>query len=208
MSTLRTLLLDASSQSPDAVCVRWKAAREWHEWTFADLHARARQVSESLGRLGVRPGDRVALMMENRPEWMSTYLGIVSCGVTAVPVDARLHPHEVSHILRDSEAVAFFGSGKTGPLVREVMGTLKYMRAVVLADGAVSEDRRESGVRLYDYDRLREVNNRFVELSGLPFGFTHAEYRYENGEFYLLEIGARGGGGLLSADVPDGPGRF
>lgn len=54
---------------------------------------------------------------------------------------------------------------------------------------------------LYDYDRLREVNNRFVELSGLPFGFTHAEYRYENGEFYLLEIGARGGGGLLSSII-------
>ena len=156
MPTLRTLLLDAYSQSPDTIAVRWKADRVWHEWSFVDLHARARAVSESLGKLGVKPGDRVALMMENRPEWMSTYLGIVSCGVTAVPVDARLHPHEVSHILRDSEAVAFFGSGKTGPLVREVMGTLKYMRSVVLADGAVSEDRRESGVRLYDYDRLLE----------------------------------------------------
>ena len=53
----------------------------------------------------------------------------------------------------------------------------------------------------YDYDRLRAVNNQFVELSGLPFGFTHAEYRYENGQFYLLEIGARGGGGLLSSHV-------
>ena len=36
------------------------------------------------------------------------------------------------------------------------MGTLKYMRSVVLADGAVSEDRRESGVRLWDYERLLE----------------------------------------------------
>lgn len=54
---------------------------------------------------------------------------------------------------------------------------------------------------LYDYNRLREVDNRFVELSGLPFGFTHAEYRYEDGEFYLLEIGARGGGNLISSHV-------
>lgn len=53
----------------------------------------------------------------------------------------------------------------------------------------------------YDYDRLREVNNKFVELSGLPFGFTHAEYRYEDGEFYLLEIGARGGGNLISSHI-------
>ncbi|MBR1607982.1 MAG: AMP-binding protein [Kiritimatiellae bacterium] len=153
--TIRTLLLDAAAQSPDSTAVRWKAAdRQWHVWTFADLLARARAVSEALGALGVKPGDRVALMMENRPEWMAAYLGISSCGITAVPVDSHLHAHEVSHILRDSEAVAFVGSGRTGPLVREIMGTLKYMRHVVLADGAVAEERRESGVRLHDFDRL------------------------------------------------------
>ncbi|MBR1837514.1 MAG: acyl--CoA ligase, partial [Kiritimatiellae bacterium] len=74
--TIRTLLLDAAAQSPDSTAVRWKAAdRQWHVWTFADLLARARAVSEALGALGVKPGDRVALMMENRPEWMAAYLG-------------------------------------------------------------------------------------------------------------------------------------
>lgn len=53
----------------------------------------------------------------------------------------------------------------------------------------------------YDYDRLRKINNQFVDMSGLPFGFTHAEYRYEDGEFYLLEIGARGGGNLISSHI-------
>lgn len=53
----------------------------------------------------------------------------------------------------------------------------------------------------YDYGRLREINNQFVDMSGLPFGFTHAEYKYENGEFYLLEIGARGGGNLISSHI-------
>ena len=53
----------------------------------------------------------------------------------------------------------------------------------------------------YDYDRLREIDTKYVEASGLPFGFTHAEYRYENGEFYLLEIGARGGGNLISSHI-------
>ena len=50
----------------------------------------------------------------------------------------------------------------------------------------------------FDYDRLRRTNDHFVNLSGLPFGLTHAEYKYENGEFYLIEIGARGGGNLIS----------
>lgn len=51
----------------------------------------------------------------------------------------------------------------------------------------------------FDYEKLRRTNDQFVNLSGLPFGLTHAEYKYENGEFYLIEIGARGGGNLISS---------
>lgn len=54
----------------------------------------------------------------------------------------------------------------------------------------------------YDYENLKVVNNRFVELSNLPDGcLTHAEYKYEDGKFYLIEIGARGGGNLISSDI-------
>ena len=169
MTTIRTLLTDAVRQRPDATFVRWKSAGEWKAWTFGDLAARARCVAEALAKLGVKGGDRVALMMENRPEWMSTYLGIVSVGVTCVPVDARLHAHEVSHILRDSEAVALFGSGKVGPLVQEIMGTMKFLRSVVLLDGAIGEDRREGGIRLYDYDRLLESVEAAADAPGACF---------------------------------------
>ena len=38
-------------------------------------------------------------------------------------------------------------------------------------------------------------------MSGIEFGLTHAEYKCEDGEFYLIEIAARGGGNLISADI-------
>ena len=154
MPTLRSLLLDAAAQSPDSVFLRWKEAGEWRTWTYGETAARARVVAEALGALGCRPGDRVAMLMENRPEWVCTYLGIVSCGLTAVPIDAKLRAGEVSHVLRDSEAVAVFGSGRCGPLLREIMGTLRFLRSVVLLDGAAGEDRREGAVRVCDFDRL------------------------------------------------------
>ncbi len=50
----------------------------------------------------------------------------------------------------------------------------------------------------YDYNELRRLNDSYVELSGLPFGLTHAEYKYHDGEFYMIEIGARGGGNRIS----------
>lgn len=53
----------------------------------------------------------------------------------------------------------------------------------------------------FDYDLLRRTNDQFVNLSGLPFGLTHAEYKFQDGQFFLIEIGARGGGNLISAEI-------
>lgn len=53
----------------------------------------------------------------------------------------------------------------------------------------------------YDYDLLRETNERFVMESDLAFGLTHAEYKFSDGKYYLIEIGARGGGNLISSII-------
>lgn len=53
----------------------------------------------------------------------------------------------------------------------------------------------------FDYDKLRDTNDAFVMKSNLLFGFTHAEYKYEDGEFYLIEIAARGGGNMISSCI-------
>ncbi len=53
----------------------------------------------------------------------------------------------------------------------------------------------------YDYDRLRETNRHLIETMGLSMGLTHSEYKAHNGEFYLVEAGARGGGSNLSGKI-------
>ncbi len=53
----------------------------------------------------------------------------------------------------------------------------------------------------YDYNKLRETNRHLIETMGLPMGLTHSEYKMHNGEFYLVEAGARGGGSNLSGKI-------
>lgn len=53
----------------------------------------------------------------------------------------------------------------------------------------------------FDYEKLKATNDAFVMNSPLLYGFTHAEYKYEEGEFYLIEIGARGGGNMISSVI-------
>ncbi len=54
---------------------------------------------------------------------------------------------------------------------------------------------------LFDYDLLRNINDRWVNASNLPFGMTHAEYKFTNGTYQLIEIAARGGGNRISSDI-------
>lgn len=54
---------------------------------------------------------------------------------------------------------------------------------------------------MYDYDLLRESNDALINAAGLPFGITHAEYKFEDGKFYLIEMAARGGGTKIASDI-------
>lgn len=53
----------------------------------------------------------------------------------------------------------------------------------------------------FDYNLLTATNDKFVLDSGLDFGFTHAEYKFEDGHFYQIEIAARGGGNMISSVI-------
>ena len=52
-----------------------------------------------------------------------------------------------------------------------------------------------------DYNRLIEQHNHLMNLTEVPFALTHTEYKYENGEFILIEMAARGGGTLISSHI-------
>ena len=53
----------------------------------------------------------------------------------------------------------------------------------------------------YDYDEIRNYNDSIVHATGLPFGMTHSEYKYNNGKYHLIEIAARGGGSFISTKI-------
>lgn len=53
----------------------------------------------------------------------------------------------------------------------------------------------------FDYDKLKKQNDLYVEKTGLPFGFTHAEYKFNGKDFVMIEIGARGGGNFISSHI-------
>jgi len=72
------------------------------EIAYAELLAQSQKVAAHLQNvLGVKPGDRVALWLKNRPEFVAAVFGILQTGAVVVPVNNFLKPAEVNYILSD-----------------------------------------------------------------------------------------------------------
>jgi len=82
-----------------------------HAYTFGDLALRADRMAAALIRRGVRPGDRLAIYLANRPEWIELYIAAVSLGVIPVPINILYRDREVAHIVHDADPVAIVSDG-------------------------------------------------------------------------------------------------
>lgn len=77
--------------------------------SYGELAARVACLAGALrGELGARPGDRVGLAMKNAPEYVEIKLACWHAGLCVVPINAKLHPREMIHILNDCGAVICF----------------------------------------------------------------------------------------------------
>ena len=77
-------------------------ARTRHD--YAALAGRAAGLAGAFAAAGLAPGDRVALVSRNVPEYIETLFGCWWAGAVAVPVNAKLHPKELAFVLADSGA--------------------------------------------------------------------------------------------------------
>lgn len=71
---------------------------------YATFAARAAALAGALRERGVAPGDRVAILMKNAPDFLVMLYGIWWAGAAAVPINAKLHPREVGFILDHAQA--------------------------------------------------------------------------------------------------------
>lgn len=98
--------IDRFSTKRAAMC--YKAEGTWHEITHQELARRVRHAALGLLELGLRPGDRVAILSENRPEWAVADFACLTAQCTDVAVYPTLPAPQVAYLLRDSGAAAVF----------------------------------------------------------------------------------------------------
>ncbi len=105
---LANLLRRAARVAPESWAV---AVGHEDRWRYGELATRVAGLAGSLrGRFGLRPGDRVALALRNSAQYLELLFATWQAGLTAVPINAKLHPREFEYILDHSGAKLCFAS--------------------------------------------------------------------------------------------------
>jgi len=125
--------MDRSASRP--VALRVKRDGVWTGLSFADLLSQVHAFSVGLRELGVRAGDRLAILSENRPEWAITDFACLAARCADVPVYPTLPAHQIEYILRDSGAVAVCCSSaaQLGKIL-DIRGSLPALKNVIVFD--------------------------------------------------------------------------
>lgn len=140
--TLPQLFFGAVERHDKPDALQYKVNQVYHPISSRTLADRVRRIALGLGELGVKPGDRVAILSENRPEWAITDYACVTHGFTDVPLYPNLPPEQAAYILRDSGAVAIFVSdAPQAAKIAQVRASLPLLRTVISFSAS-----REDGV--------------------------------------------------------------
>ncbi|WP_319471992.1 AMP-binding protein [uncultured Pseudodesulfovibrio sp.] len=101
ITTLKELLESTVSRYPDRIALSFVGGEPI---TYSRLNELVHDMRTLLMDCGIEPGDKVAIISENMPNWAITYFAITSMGAIAVPILQEFHTSAVNHILRHSEA--------------------------------------------------------------------------------------------------------
>jgi long-chain acyl-CoA synthetase len=135
LATLADLPFSVSGRHPKPLLVGRAASGVVQGDSTKEWFDRLRDLSLGLFALGIRAGDRVAIMSESRPEWLLADLAILVMGAVTVPVYPTLSAAQASYILKDSGArLAIVSSPDQLAKIQNVRHELPDLEAVVLFD--------------------------------------------------------------------------
>jgi long-chain acyl-CoA synthetase len=206
------MLLERQARERGAqAAVKHKRDGRWQDVAWSELARRARDVSDGLAALGIRPGDRIAVLGDTNLEWMLADLGILGAGAITATIYQSNQPEECRYILEDAGArLVFCDSPAQVAKIRQVKDRLPGLETIIRAEGPATDGLERT---LADVERLgaewRKDNPRAHEervakigpddvatliytsgTTGNPKGvmLTHGNWTYEGAAVQAIQL--------------------
>ncbi len=118
---------------PDALLV--KRDGDFRPLSSADVRSQVQGLVAGLANLGAEPGDRIALLSENRPEWLVSDIAILSAGAINVPVYPTLPSNQIEGLLNDAGVkIIILSTAEQLEKIREIESKIPSLQATVVMD--------------------------------------------------------------------------
>lgn len=168
--TLDGLFFQRVRRTPDALAYRHyhRLDKQWHELTWADMERQVSRWRQALSGEDLEPGDRVAILLRNSPEWVMFDQAALSLGLVVVPLYTDDRADAIAYILRDA-AVKLLLVQDTGRWNRmaEAVEELPQLQRVVVLETQKQPSPRED-------DLVREANS-WLPARGEPLKKRQAD---------------------------------
>ena len=130
--TLDAILEHARRFYPEKRILTKLPSGEMHEYDFLTLYKRSKKLANVLGKLGIKPGDRVGTFSWNNYQHMEMYYGIPCSGAVCHTLNIRLSPEELGFVIDHAEDRVIFVDGTLMPLLQRVAPSIRSVEHYVL----------------------------------------------------------------------------
>jgi long-chain acyl-CoA synthetase len=144
MKAITDLFEDSSKRYPNNVLMWEKKTDQYEPTTYTDARKKVYQMAAGLMSLGVRKGDRIALLSEGRNDWAISELGILYAGAVNVPLAVKLNePSEIKFRLEHSGARMIIVSGQQARKVADLKNEMPLLEKIILLDPTGNQEEKE-----------------------------------------------------------------
>ncbi len=133
--TLAELFIKAAEKHNRADALNFKKDGEWKRISSDEMIFRAEHIALGLYSLGIKKGDRIALLAANSPEWTLTDAGCQFAGIINAPIYTTLAPNAVEYIIKDAGAKVFFlQNAECFERLREITSKCPTLEKIIFFD--------------------------------------------------------------------------
>jgi long-chain acyl-CoA synthetase len=144
-------------RAPERTAFKLKTPGGYTSVTYGEAYRRIRGTALGLLTLGLKRGERVAILSENRQEWVIAYFGSYFAGTVAVPLDTQISPEEWRRLIDDSETRSVFVSSMLAPkLIAAIDGAGIPNERIIVFDEPGDQIAKDMGDGFSSFDEMTE----------------------------------------------------
>ncbi len=184
MKTIPGFFKNSVAKYADNVLIHEKVNGKYVGATYREIDEQVEYFAAGLYRLGLKKGDRVALLAEGRTEWLVAELAMLSLGIIDVPLSVKLiEPNEIAFRINHSQSKAVIVSGSQLKKIRDILDSLPKVEIIIIMDDVEAKDKEVTYSKVFKQgkDASSEVKSEVQKMMQSVKGDDVANITYTSG---------------------------